>query len=333
MYTHIIDPQENISHSIYSNQGKYILKTYLKRISGNKTLKNTPIIHKKSSTQIKSLSFKKTSVIKKSLKSIQKDKDYNIIFNTIESSNYYGNSTQSKYDIVVFSADYDGCWDILFNPIKRLLINNKKYGRLNYLYARNKLVFNIKGFLKRSNKHILLVGSARQSVEMDKHNRNIHSGLHKEMGILYKKHEGYCLKDFTTLSKDNKWTLLRFLYPDISKASYLNVAKNLLLDINDRKRGNLNNKNLVWSNPKLFTKKKLISKKEIILSQIKILNILYPKKKILFIFYDDDNSGTLFNSLLIKLKEKKTPSNITIKLYRFNWFNILNNGDDLTEIT
>jgi len=313
MYTHIVDPITKSRQTIHSRGGKNILKTYLK--------------HQKDGTQSKS-NKKSLKALKSVYKSTRSSLDTEgIIFNkiTYDSS---GGKKKFKYDIVVFSADYDGCWDILFGPIKRLLNKRVK----SYLYAQDKLVSNIKDFLEMAPKHILMVGSARQSIEMDKYNREIHCDQHKKLGIHYKKHEGYCLRDFTTICDDNKWTLLRFLYPDISKATYSKVANNILLDIESRKKGNLENKNLVWSNPSLFTGKKLISKSEIIFSQINILNILYPKKKILLVFYDDDSSGTMFNGLIIKLKKKKIPSNITIKLYRFNWFNILNKGDELTEI-
>ena len=236
------------------------------------------------------------------------------------------------YDIVVYSADYDGCWDILFAPVRRLLIKNNNNRSNKYSYIRNKLVNNIKFFFNKSRKHILMVGSARQSIEMDQYNRNIHKSQHKKMGIRYKKNEGYCLRDFNNISSLNKWTLLRFLYPDISKSTYSKVAENMARDIEAQKGGDMTNKNIVWTNPSICPGKKLIKKSEIIFSQINILNILYPKKKILYLFYDDDSSGNIFNEITTKLKKKKIPSNITIKLYRFNWFNILNKSDELTEI-
>ena len=315
MYSHIIDPISKSSNSISSSKGKSVLKKYLKYLKHNS-----------------GISKKKKGLFKKTNK--KEDIDRGIVFNNIIYDTQITTSTnkKSKYDIVVFSADYDGCWDILFGPIRRVLIKNTVKGKKDYLYVRNKLVFNIKDFLKRGKEYMLLVGSARQSVEMDNYNREIHLGLHAKSGIRYKHHEGYCFRDFRNLCCHNNWTLLRFLYPDISKSSYMKVAENILLDMENCNNGIDNNNNLVWCNPKLFSEKKLISKSEIIISQINILNILYPKKKILFVFYDDDNKGTIFNEILLKLKNKKLPSNITIKLYRYNWFNILNNNDDIIEI-
>jgi len=316
MYSYITDPITKASHLIHSSGGKNVLKTYLKQQKGSVEYKSNK---------------KAFKALKGKLKSIESlHNKCGIIFNKKTLNNSKSKNTH-KYDIVVFSADYDGCWDILFGPIKRLLIQNKKRPK-SYLYARDKLVSNIEAFLEKSPEHMLMVSSARQSIAMDEHNRVIHSNIHRDMGVQYKESEGYCLRDFTNLCDGNKWTLLRFLYPDISKASYSKVASNILLDIESRKKGNLENKNLVWNNPDLFTHKKRIGKSEILFSQIKILHILYPKKKILIVFYDDDNSGLMFDDMLIKLKNKKIPANITVKLYRYNWFNILHKGDHLTEI-
>ena len=310
MYSYIIDPITKTKHPIHSSGGKNILKIYLKQ-------------HKNS------VEYKSNKIQFTALKSTQSIYDKcNIIFNkkTCKSK-----SKKHKYDIVVFSADYDGCWDILFGPVGRVLTIKNKNTK-SYLDVRNKLVTNIEGFLEKASTHMLMVASARQSIVMDKYNRDIHSNIHSNMGVEYKDCEGYCLKDFTTLCDDNNWTLLRFLYPDISKATYSKVASNILLDIESRKKGDLENNKLVWNNPELFTGKRIISKNEILFSQINILKLLYPKKKILMVFYDDDSSGLMFNSMRNKLKKKKLPSNFTVKLYRFNWFNMLKDNDELTEI-
>ena len=254
------------------------------------------------------------------------------IKHTNKITNFCNLNPYIKYDMTVYSADYDGCWDILFGPIRRLIEKNINNGHKRYTDTRIKLENNIRFFYKQASKSLLMVGSARQSINMDEYNRNIHCDLHKKMGIKYKKNEGYCLQDFTRLCKINNWDLLRFLYPDISKASYGNIAKNIHNDIINIKKGDYINPKLVWNNPEIYKKRKTINKSEIISSQINILKTLYPKKKIIYIFYDDDSSDCMFSNIISKLKKIKIPSNIKIKLYRYNWYNIIYNKGDITEI-
>lgn len=197
----------------------------------------------------------------------------------------------------IISADYDGCWDILFSGIQRYI---EAAGAKKHIKSLIKpLEEKIESIINSHSSIELFVGSARQSISVDCINRDL--SQKEKFPFTYAKDENLCLKDYPTFAQQRGWTLNKLLLAD---------------------KDNKVPPGSSWSNPSLSCKtirNGLELKVALLQAQIDHVSSKY-KEQIDFYFFDDRKD--ILDYLMRSHKEKKLKIPATVKFHfvQYDWF-------------
>jgi hypothetical protein len=190
-------------------------------------------------------------------------------------------------NITIFSLDYDGCGDVLFDQLM------SRWGHLKFylLPYKEKLEEFLARKTKVGNAVELYVGSNRQSNNLDR------------LGH-FNNQNGWCFKNYQELCKKNKWTFRRLLAADIENGVEIGSAMTPCSTLD-------------------YTLPLNGSKVTIIENQLRDVAINHPNDKVDFYFIDDDPPQ---DSLIKKLihhfetnpNAKKLLRNVRLHIVRFD---------------
>jgi len=122
----------------------------------------------------------------------------------------------------VISADYDGCFDVLFPDIEANYRSD--YPDDDIEKDRQELLAHILQIEKKYDNIILLVGSTRQTPGIDKKIRNM-MNIHRTIRFDTKTDDNLCFVNFATLAKERGWVFRDDVqFPDEIKADKSKVA-------------------------------------------------------------------------------------------------------------
>lgn len=128
----------------------------------------------------------------------------------------------SSTTTAVISADYDGCFDVLFPDIEANYRSD--YPDDDIEKDRQELLAHILKIEKKYDNIILLVGSTRQTPGIDKKIRNI-MNINRTNRFDTKTDENLCFVNFATLAKERGWEFRDDVqFPDEVKADKYKVA-------------------------------------------------------------------------------------------------------------
>jgi len=194
---------------------------------------------------------------------------------------------------IIFSLDYDGCADILFQyagmeedwPEYQKTLHDSKVLLEDF-------------FKKKCTPDVrveLYVGSLRQSRSLDL------SGQRRN-------NNGSCFKNFAKYAEEKKWIFQPFLLADVE--NQFNETYKAGTAIKD---------------PMLECKPDNL-KFNILKNQIKHISKMHPKDEVEFYFLDDDPDHKILSALKKEFVKGKFPENITINFTNFNWYSYTFNG-------
>lgn len=125
----------------------------------------------------------------------------------------------------VISADFDGCWDILFSDMTPYYEAN--YPGYDIEEDRKELIDELEKIERKHDRVILLVGSSRQTPGEDKTIRNM-MNIRRPVRFDTRTNQNLCFHHFARLAEQRKWTFLdEIQFPDEYK---LDKTKIHLLD-------------------------------------------------------------------------------------------------------
>lgn len=120
-------------------------------------------------------------------------------------------SAAHKPRTVVLSLDYDGCMDVLFKGAHLRLSRRNMTAELKALEAvRTYILSKFSELTKGASRVVLMVGSNRQSIRIDQHNRML---LEREVGEV-PSDVGSVRVDFSNLASSMGWELNKALLAD-----------------------------------------------------------------------------------------------------------------------
>ena len=100
--------------------------------------------------------------------------------------------------ICVISADFDGCWDVLFDAMRQR-VNGYCESNPNITVTYNDIVAPLLQFIRQKEqaytKRVLMVGSARQSLELDVYNKVLCDDKYRAAEEEYFAHTGKRFRD------------------------------------------------------------------------------------------------------------------------------------------
>ncbi len=183
--------------------------------------------------------------------------------------------------IVVFSIDYDGCGDILFNEIKAKYPQHKE----TLQWLANSFLQCLKDIAASADHVILYVGSLRQSIEID--HRNCENNKN-----------GLCFLNYEQLCRENKWEFNKLLLADVENKLLTGKA------MQDEQ----------------YTCIPSTNKIDIVQNQFADISSNHATDEINFYFIDDDPNNEILNSLKnhFQIKNQTIPPNITPHFERFS---------------
>jgi len=103
----------------------------------------------------------------------------------------------------VISADYDGCWDIMFDDITELYENMRPMGSIDD--KRKELTDQIEKIEEEHSKIVFIVGSSRQTPGKDAFVRNVMNRPRYKYGVRFTGQENLCFPNFAKLCKERGW--------------------------------------------------------------------------------------------------------------------------------
>lgn len=222
-------------------------------------------------------------------------------------------SKNTNKNIAIISADYDGCFDILFGHIE-MYFHSFETGSSESARDVNDLLVNSRAILNEKiedieSKHssiILTVGSARQSIYADQQTKYTN-----QKNLNYKtKDTGLCHRDYEKLVSEKNWTLNTFLLADIHNGSH-GISSGYS-----------------WVNSHSRLNRPVRSKVELLHYQLKDAKkyITHEGQKIDFYFFDDRDD--LLQDLLENISHLKIPNYINFHMIKYDWFEYANNGNN-----
>jgi len=203
--------------------------------------------------------------------------------------------SKSSTSVTIFSLDYDGCSDILFDElIVGLDPTNSEKKEL--LHQRKNLEKFLDEKATESSETELYVGSLRQSHDLDEEN-------HRQSK------NGRCLTNLPKLSDEKLWKFRRLLLADEQNKKAAGTAFE-----DKRLKCKLGLKNNAIKSFKIAT----------LMAQLCDASKNHPDKKIHFYFLDDDNRDYILSGIQQYVEHDinftKSYPNICLYLIKFDWY-------------
>lgn len=245
--------------------------------------------------------------------SIYTKKGRSIIQNYLQIAGSEFTASSNGPKIAIISADYDGCFDILFDHIE-IYFHSGETGSAENARDVNDLLVNSRAILNEKiedieSKHssiILTVGSARQSIYADQQTKYTN-----QKNLNYKTEDtGLCHRDYEKLVSVKNWTLNNFLLADIHNAHH-GISSGYS-----------------WYNSNSRLKRQVHSKVELLHYQLKDAKkyITQDGQKIDFYFFDDRDD--LLQDLLENISRLRIPDYINFHMIKYDWFEYAKNGNN-----
>lgn len=204
--------------------------------------------------------------------------------------------------LAVISADYDGCWDILFPAMEKYITAAGAASQLERLRA--PLLAKI-AQIEEIHSHVeLYVGSARQSKSLDEENK-IRSQIRNRM--VFGQYECLCLEDYPKLAHKRGWKIKKLLLADVDCHVPFGTS---------------------WNDPRLRMTARSDEKTKEDLLQHQVFQVArdYPLESGIAVdfYFFDDRSKDILPRVLSCLKEGKlrVPKNIRFHVIKYDWMDI-----------
>jgi len=193
--------------------------------------------------------------------------------------------------ITVFSIDYDGCGDLLFDE---LFLDMREVHHPKLTELRHKFESYLTQTAIGSNTVEVYVGSNRQDRSLDKR-------------LAKKNNSGLCFENYEKLCAQKKWNFRKLLLADIEN----NLPAGSAMSDDTLQCS--------FDRPKIKTLE----------HQLQDIASSYPEDKIDFYFFDDDYYRIMLDNInthFAENKEKK-PANINLVIVRYDWQGVLYKND------